>query len=410
MLRLASLIAVSSLLFSPALAATEWSQWRGPARAGVVSGFKAPAQWPGQLQRVWKVEVGIGHASALIVERAAYVFSREGDEEVARRLDLATGREVWKERYPAPYEMHPAARGHGKGPKSTPLYADDRLYTLGISGILSCLEGESGRVIWRRDYSKEFGKTSPLYGAAASPILVSDTLVVHLGGHDSGALIGFDPRTGAERWRWSGDGPAYSSPIVVRMGGTPQLVTQTQKLCVGIALKDGKLLWSLPFTTPFDQNSISPVRVGDLLLFGGTRQPTVAVRVKRKGDTWKVEKAWETREVTLYMSTPVVSGDRVFGMSERYGGQLFMLDAATGKTLWTGPERLADNAAVYDAGSVLLVLTTDGDLRIHRKEAAGLPEVARYEVAEGATWASPAISGKQMLIKDVSALYLWKLP
>lgn len=406
----ASLAVCASLSLATAALAADWTQWRGPKRDGSIPGFKAPAQWPAQLQRSWKVEVGIGHASPLVVEKAVYVFSREGDREVARSLDLSTGRELWKESYPAPYEMHPAARGHGEGPKSTPLYAGGRLFTLGISGILSALDAESGRVLWRKDFSQAFQKTSPLYGTATSPVLVDGLLVAYVGGHDSGALIAFDPRTGAERWRWSEDGPGYTSPVVARIGGVTQLITQSQKRCLGLSPRDGKLLWSMPFTTPFDQNSISPVVAGDLVVFGGTRQPTFALRLKQEGGAWKAEKAWETRDVTLYMSTPVLSDGRLYGMSERYGGQLFILDAATGKTLFTGAPRLADNAAVLDAGAVLLVLTTDGDLRVHRKETAGLPELARYDVGESATWASPAISGKNLLVKDATTLHLWKLP
>jgi outer membrane protein assembly factor BamB len=161
-------------------AAADWPQWRGPARDGRAQ-FQAPATWPARLTRKWRVAVGEGHSSPLIVGGAAYVFSRQGDQEVARRLDLATGREVWKTVYAAPYEMNPAATGHGKGPKSTPLHADGRLYTFGITGVLSCLDGGTGKVIWRRA-----GTGSPLYGTAASPILEGGLLIAHVGGHDAG--------------------------------------------------------------------------------------------------------------------------------------------------------------------------------------------------------------------------------
>jgi len=395
------------LLLLPAVPAlSDWPQWRGPARDGVGAAFQAPAQWPPRLARRWRVPVGEGHASPLIAGGAAYVFARVGEQEIARRLDLGTGRVVWQAGYAAPYEMDPAARGHGKGPKSTPLIAGGRLYTLGINGTLSCLETAGGKVVWRHTFAGRYPQTAPQFGTAASPILEDGLLIAHVGGKDGGALTAFDPATGRERWRWAGDGPGYATPIVVTAGGLKQIVTQTQKRVVALGL-DGKLLWSLPFTTPYEQNSVTPVAVGDRILLGGTQQPTFAVRPRRNGAAWTAERLWQTRDATLYMSTPVVLQGRVYGMSERYQGQLFALDPATGKVGWTGAARLGDNAALAVAGGAVLALTTDGSLRVSLPEGAGLREVAKYQVGESAVWASPALSGKSLLVKDVDHLTRW---
>ena len=128
------------------------------------------------------------------------------------------------------------------------------------------------------------------------------------------------------------------------------------------------------------------------------------------------EKVWETRDVTLYLSTPVAVRNRLYGMSERQRGQLFCLDAGTGKLEWTGPGRLADSAAIYAAGlgthavGGLLVLTTGAELCVFQPHGAALVEVARYPVADSPTWASPAILGNRILVKDATALTLWELP
>src|SRR5262249_3415438 len=133
-------------------------------------------------------------------------------------------------------------------------------------------------------------------------------------------------------------------------------------------------------------------------------------RVRRQSGVWTAQKVWETRDVTLYMSTPVVVGNRLYGMSERKRGQLFCLDARTAKLEWTGPGRLADNAAIYAAGPLLLVLTTDAELCIFQRHGAALVEAARYPVADSPTWASPAVLGNRVLVKDATALTLWELP
>src|SRR5207249_737406 len=147
----------------------------------------------------------------------------------------------------------------------------------------------------------------------------------------------------------------------------------------------------------------------DTVVFGGTQQPTFACRLRKNGANWEAERLWQTREVTLYMSTPVASGGKLYGMSERRSGQLFSLDAATGKTLWTNEGRVGDNASVLDIGNAVLVLTTGADLLVLQKSGAGLTEAAHYHVADSPTWASPAIVGNHILIKDLDSLTLWEL-
>ena len=387
-----------------------WNQWRGPNRDGKIKGFKTPERWPKTLDRKWTVAVGVGHSSPLIVGDAVFSFSREGDDEVIRRLDLATGRVIWRESYPVPYEMNPAAKGHGKGPKATPVYSDGRLYTLGISGILSCHDSKSGKSLWRKEFTQQYKQTSPLFGTAMSPLVERGLLIAHVGGNDDGALTAFDAKSGDVRWRWTGDGPGYASSILLVRGGVSQIVTQTQKMCVGIDLDNGKLLWSLPYLTSYSQNSVTPVAVGDSIVFGGIGQPTFACRLRQTGREWTAERVWETREVMLYMSTPIANGTRIYGMSQRRSGQLFSVDSATGKTLWTNEGRVGDNAAVLDAGASVLVLTTGADLIAFNRVGDTLSESARYHIADSPTWASPAFKGTNIVIKDATSLSLWQVP
>lgn len=400
------------LALCAAARAQDWPQWRGPKRDAHVAGFAVPATWPKELSKKWSVEVGIAHASPLIVGNRAFVFARQGDDEVTRCLDLATGKEMWKDSYPAPYEMNPAARGHGKGPKSTPTCAAGRLYTFGISGILSCLDATTGKLLWRHEYSKEYKNTSPAFGTALSPLVENGALYAHVGGSGDGALTAFDAKTGAVKWQWKGDGPAYSSPIIVTVEGTRHLITQTQSMIVGLDAGTGKLLWSMPFKTPYEQNIITPFTVNGLVVFAGLQNPMFAVCLKKAGEppAWTVEKVWECREANQYMNTPVASGNRIYGLSTKMRGQLFSVDAATGKLLWSDQGRFGDNASIYDAGSVMLALDTDAELHVYAKEGDALRQIAQYQVAESPTWAGPAIQGRRILVKDMDHLTLWEIP
>jgi outer membrane protein assembly factor BamB len=172
----------------------------------------------------------------------------------------------------------------------------------------------------------------------------------------------------------------------------------------------GKLLWSLPFTTPYEQNSITPIQSGELLIFAGLQQPTFAIRPEKSGDTWKATRAWEMRDANFYMSTPVLVNGKLYGMSNKGRGTPVTIDAATGKLLWSGDGRLGDNASLLSAGGALLVLPTDGELRVLRPEGDSLAGVTRYTVADSPTWATPAVDKNHILVKDLTSLTLWDLP
>jgi outer membrane protein assembly factor BamB len=349
--------------------------------------------------------VGEGHSSPVVVGDCVFIFTRDDDKEVMRCLSTVNGKLVWQDAYPVPYEMNPAARNHGKGPKSTPAVANGTVFALGINGHLSAYDAGTGAIRWRKDFARDFKSTAPVFGASASPIVESGNVIVHVGGDDSGALTAFDAATGNVKWQWDGDGPAYTSPIIASLGGIRQVITQSQKYCLAVSPSDGRLLWKLPFSTPFDQNSVTPVVVGDLVIFGGVQKPTFALKV-RGAD---VATAWETREITMYMSSPIVDNTTVYGMSDKQRGSLFIINASDGSVVWKGEGRLGANASLTDVGSAILVMTDTGELIVQEKARTSLKELAKFKVANSPVWASPAVVGDQIFIKDKTTLTLYKV-
>jgi outer membrane protein assembly factor BamB len=387
----------------------DWPRWRGANGDGVVTGFTAPKAWPDQLKQRWKIAAGVGHSSPLVVGARVFLHSRQGETEVAAAYDLNTGKPIWRDSYPVAYTMNPAATGHGKGPKSTPLYSSGKLYTFGITEILSCYDAEKGALIWRKDFTKQFKSTSPDFGAATSPIVDHGLVIVYVGGDNNGALKAFDAATGEEKWNWNGDGPAYATPIVVEIAGKRQIVTQSQQNIIGVWADNGSLLWKIPFTTEYAQNIVTPVRYKDLLIFSGINKGVFAVRVGWRDNRWATDVVWENKEVSMYMNSPLLAGDLLFGMSHKNKGQFFCLDAATGKTLWTGDPRQGENAAMVIAGDTIFSLTNDADLIVTSAADKGAKVIRKYHVAEKPTWAHPAIVGKNIVIKDETGLAVWGL-
>ena len=204
----------------------DWPQWRGPNRDAIAQ--TSIAAWPDKLMAKWKVEVGEGHSSPIFGAGRIYQFARQDGQEVVRAIDPATGKNIWQRNYDAPYSINMAAFTHGKGPKSTPVFANGRLYTFGINGILTAWDAATGNQIWRHDF-----KNTPAFGGAMSPIVFENMLIAHGGGDGAGFLTAFDATTGAIKWTWKDDGPAYASPVITMFEGTPHLVTESQKNVTG---------------------------------------------------------------------------------------------------------------------------------------------------------------------------------
>ena len=400
---LCSFLVASSISTFAQAPAPSWSQWRGPTRDGVASSFTVPTAWPAQLTRRWQVPVGLGHASPVVSGNRVVIHTRQGTRELVSAFDLQSGKPLWQDGVEAPYTMNSAATGHGPGPKSTPAIAGGRVFTLGISGIFSAHDLATGKLLWR----KNAPPAPPEFGTAASPLVDGSTVVAFLGGAGAGALTALDAATGTVKWRWTGDGPGYASPILATLGGTRQVITQSQSKLVGVDAASGQLLWELAIKTPYEQNSVTPMVMGDLVLYAGLENPTVALRITKTGAKWTTAAAWRNQEVAMYMSSPAVSGTAIYGLSTKNRGQFFALDAASGKTLWLTRGREAENAAIVRAGEFLLMTTTNSELVVARANPARFEEVKRYPVADSAMWAHPAFTERTIIVKDLDKLIAW---
>ena len=383
----------------------DYPQWRGPNRDGSAVGFAEPKAWPDTLTMKWKVEVGEGYATPLVVGNRVYTHTRQADSEVMLALDAATGKTVWQTKYVAPYKMNPATARHGQGPKSTPLFSGGKVYTLGISGIVSAFDATSGKLVWQ----KAGPAVDPLYGTAMSPVADRGLVIVHVGGHDNGALTAFDANTGDVKWSWTGDGPAYASPIVVDLGGTRQVVTITQKNVVGVSVATGELLWKRDYVTKSTNNSTTPIFYNGTIIVSGQEKGVTAFTVAKRADGWATDNVWDNQDVSLFMSNAVLIGDTLYGMSHRASGQFFALDAKSGATLWKSDPRQATNTAIVKAGDVLFLLKDDAEMIVAKHNRTAFETVKKYKVAESATWAQPTISGNRVFVKDVASLALWTL-
>lgn len=403
--------ALAAILFGlplSGLSAADWPQWRGPDRDGSVLGDSLPSDLPTALRRLWRVEVGIGHSSPVVVGERVYMLSREGSDEIIRALDLADGREIWRWGEETPYSRNIGALRHGKGPKSTLAATADSVCGLSINGRLTCVDSATGELRWRNDFKDRFARTWPDFGAATSPAIFGDVLIAYVGGIQEGALTAFDLESGAEIWSWDEEGPSYASPVRVTIEGVAQLVTHSRRHVVSVDVASGRLLWKIAFKTSHDQSSVTPISHGSKLIVSGLNGGILALEARPESQgAWLVETLWRNDSVPMHMSSPVVHDGLLFGLTNKRKGQLFCLDVETGEVQWTSAGREGDNASLIVAGDRLVVLTTEAVLTIGPANAEGWSPEASYEVADSATWAHPALVGDKILVKDKTHLTAW---
>jgi len=385
--------------------AQDWPQWRGANRDGKVAGFTAPQTWPTELTQKWKATVGAGDATPALVGDRLYVFVRQGEDEVALCLNAEDRNELWRDKYAAQAVTGPAARH--PGPRSSPTVADGKVVTLGVGGVLSCLDAATGKVLWRKD---PFPQVVPKFFTAMSPIVVDGMCIAHLGGPGNGAIIAFDLTTGDQKWQWAAEGPEYASPVLLTAGGVKQIVTLTEKSVVGVGAADGKLLWQLPFVPQGRAyNSATPIVDGQTVIFTGAGRGAKAVKIEKQGDGFVAKDLWTNPEAATQFNTPVLKNGLLFGLSDR--GNLFCVNAQTGQTAWTDTVQRGPGgfAAILDAGSVILALPSNSELTVFKPSGKEYAELARIKVADSPTYAHPVVAGNRIFVRDQETLAMWTI-
>ena len=423
--------------------ANDWPQWRGANRDAKVTGFLAPSAWPKTLTKQWSTPVGSGVSSPDLVGGKLYAFGRVEGDEVTSCLDAKTGKIIWQDKYETDAVPRPA-NGYG-GPRSTPAVADGKVYTLGVNGVVSCLDAATGKVVWR----KKTG-AAPQFKTSTSPLVANGLCIVFLG-----SLTAFDAATGDVKWKGpqgARTGP-YGSPALMTVGGDKQIVTPTANALVGVNLADGKVLWQVKLPGGgYFPNYGTPIINGDTVIYDapggrGASGSSMALKIDKSGDAFKATELWKGESAYQY-NTPVLRDGLLFGLSPER--KFFCMDATSGKVLWTDDTPRGEAGGVVNAGSVIVAVTGpamggkagakggpgkggakgagkgrggrgmggmmggetatgDAELIAFAPSRDGFKEVAQYKLTPGTGLAYPILSGKRVYVKGNKDVTLWTL-
>lgn len=393
------------LVLVPCALAGDWPQWLGPNRDS--SSAEKVAPWKGDLKATWKVTVGEGHSSPVIVGDKLYLHTKVADkeEEAVTCYDTAKGMEVWKKTYP----RAKFTSIFGNGPMATPAFADGKLYTFGATGILACWDAKSGDKVWMVDTLKEFKADNLGFGVASSPLVDGGKVLVNVGGKDA-SMVALSVKNGEIDWT-SGDSKAsYSSPVALGKGDSREVVFLTADGLSGLNLKSGKLRWEFPFKDRLQESATTPIELGNGCLFvSSVTLGSALVELTTKDGRTEAKEVWKNPALTCYFSTPVPVGkDHLYVVTGRTPpfarADLHCVDVKTGKPLWTEQKVGTYHAAfLKTADDKLLMLDDFGNLSLIEPNPSAFKSLAKSKVC-GKTWAHPALSNGVVYLRDEKEL------
>ena len=383
-----------------AAAGVPWTQWGGPTRNFQTQASGLKDTWPASGPRVvWKRPLGEGYSAPAVENGVLYTMYGRPRQEVVLAADAEDGHTLWE--YPTPMTFDSDAPEMGNGPYSAPLVVGNRVFTTGVAGRLQCLDKKTGKLLWTQQLWEQHGGSRMVYGYSSSPIAFRDTVIVPVGGRGK-AVMAFNQADGAVAWAKNDFGNAYSSPILINIGGLEQLAVVMDSVVLGVNPHNGDLQWQVPFKVDYSIAIATPVWGPDNLLFvsseygGGTK----VVELQRSGQQTTVKELWSTPRLRLHHGNAMRVGDAMYFSSGGKGSQAILsaVDVRSGNILWQ--ERSIEKATFVWADQKLITLSQDGTLMIAYPSPQGFTIAAKATLLTHNAWTPPVLVGTRLYIRD----------
>ena len=392
----------------------DFPQFLGPDRTNYLSGPKLADDWEATPPKeIWRRKIGAAWSAFSARNGYAVTMEQRGDDEWVTCYEVATGKPVWGHSIPA---RHENVLG-GIGPRSTPTIQDGKVYALGATGVLRCLDGANGKLLWKDDLLARYGlgqipaEEIVMWGRASSPLIVDKLVVVPAGGPlgRSKSLIAFDAQSGKVAWEGGERQISYASASIATLGGVRQIVIVNEDTVTGNDIKTGQELWWHPWhgASNGSASSSQAHSIGSdrLLLSKGYGSGAELISVKLDGK-WYVELLQQNKRVlkTKFTNVTIISG-HAYGLSD---GVLECVELATLQPQWKRGRY--GHGQVLGVGDKVLVLGEDGDLALVAADPENYREIGKIQALTGKTWNNLCLTGRLLLVRNAEEAACYELP
>lgn len=396
--------------------AQDWPDWRGANRdavwneTGIVESFQSDT-----IPVKWRVPIHPGYSGPTVAKGKVYVTDRiekPVQQERVLCFDEQTGEKIWEYIYDCEY----SGIGYPAGPRASVVINEGKAYSLGSMGHFYCFNASTGEVLWSKDLNVEYKINMPIWGIAATPLIVDERIIVHVSGSNNASVVAFDKISGKELWRNLDDRAGYSAPILVEKNGKRVVINWTEHSLSGLNPENGELYWRFPWKTGSGMSISTPVLYEDHIFVPAFYSGAMLVYL---GDDYtSAEKVWQrsgeserkTDALHCVMNTPVIIDNYIYGVDSY--GELRCLELATGDRVWedlTAVKRARwANIHFVQNEDKIWMFNEHGELIISKLSPEGFHEIDRAHLIEptkkqlprGVTWTHPAFANKHVFIRN----------
>ncbi len=400
LVRRANYLAVLIFVFQMVLPANaQWTQYGGSNH-----GFKAKTpplanSWPTEGPRkLWNRELGDGFSTIIVDNSRLYTMYRANEKEIVICMSAENGETVWEYAYDSmPLKDH--WDNYGRGPRATPLLVDGLIYSIGVAGMMHCLDAKDGSLKWSHDLVSEFSANVLWGGYSSSPIEHEGKIIVLSGGQDQ-SVIAFDKTTGAVVWKSLSFSNSYSTPVVLRIHGEDQIVALTETHVIGVDPFDGKLLWEIRVAEKKRENAPMPILIAkNTIMITARKLGTRSIRVSKRDGKFEAAEIWSTKKIAVYHGSIVLVDDHIYTSTGANPPRFIAaLNIKTGKVAWR-KRGFGRSSVVYGDGK-LFILDANGDLALATATPDDLVIHSKVKMLENFAWASPTLAGRTLYLRD----------
>jgi outer membrane protein assembly factor BamB len=382
----------------------DWPGFRGPTYDGVVYGAKIKTDWSTAPPRlVWRQRIGPGWSSVAIVGNRLFTQEQRGESEAVICVDAATGREVWVRQDAARFSENLG----GVGPRATPTFADGRIYALGATGILNCLDAATGELKWSHNISDDSGAKIPMWGFSSSPLVISEMVIVFAGGESQQNLLAYRAESGDLVWTAPAGHDSYASAQPASIGGEDQILFFSDAGLTGLDPASGAVLWEYAVVSSNEQRTVQPHLVGGAqVLFSGSNTGTTSLSVTRDSDQWHAAERWASRDLKPFFNDYVIHDGSIYG----FDGKIFCcVDSQTGKRRWKQGRYGNGQVLLLGDQPLLLVMSERGEAVLVAANPQQHEELGRFQAVEGKTWNHPVIAHGRLYVRNAQEMACYEL-